>query len=514
MNRLNRTSLMKSILLGIIAILIVGCSSNSESENAGEGEVKQGGEAVVGYLTDISSYDPLKGSSGGDHALLWPVFDTLIKFTPELEPIPGLAESWDFEDDTTLVLHLREGVTFHDGTPFNAEAVKFNIERANSEESNVSDLENVESVEIVDDNTVKLHLKEPDSSLLLALSDRGGMMVSPTAYEEDPENFTQNPIGAGPFKMINRVPNGEIVFEAFEDYWDEGKPYLDKLIVKIISDENARLNALKSGEVDFAFNFSPNNIEHLKSDANLIVDESSHVAFRMIYLNTSMEPFDNKEFRLAVQHAIDRESLILGVNLGLGAPAHQPFPNEYWASDNNLNIEYDPEKAKSLLEESGIENPSFRMIHHSNALETKLAEAIKSQLQEIGINVELIPMEITAASGSFFAEKQEPALLALWTGRPDAQMTMSNLFSKVSFFNTGSYENTEIESLLNEAQATYDQEDRAKLYHQISRKGLLEEAMFIPVIFYPQVAGMTENVQGYEANLLGKPLFADLKISE
>lgn len=514
MKKINRFFVMKSLLFATIMFLVVGCSSDSDSEQTGEGEPIQGGEAVAAYQTDVSSYDPLNGSSGGDHALLWPVFDTLIKFTPDLEPIPGLAESWDFEDDTTLVLNLREGVTFHDGTPFNAEAVKFNLERANSEDSNVSDLENIEGVEVVDEHTVKLHLTEPDSSLLLALSDRGGMMISPTAYEEDPDNFAQNPIGAGPFKMVNRVPNGEVVFEAFEDYWDEGKPYLDKLTVKIMSDENTRLNAIRSGEVDFAFQFSPNNIEDLNNDPNLTVVESNHVAFRMIYLNLSMAPFDNKELRLAVQHGIDREALIQAVNFGMGEPAYQPFPNEYWAADEELKIDYDPEKSKQLIEESGIVNPSFTMIHHSNALESRLAEAIKNQLQEIGITVELQAMEITAASGSFFAEKQEPAALSQWTGRPDAQMTMNNLFSKDSFFNTGSYENPEIESLLEEAGATYEQEERAELYHQISQKGLLEEGMLIPVLFFPQVAVMNENIQGYEANLLGKPLFAELQLKE
>lgn len=193
------------LILLTIMVIIAGCSSESNSSddrtkesnddstaeviNSDDGTPKQGGEAVIAYYTDASSYDPILGGSGADHALLWPIYDTLISFNPELEPQPGLAESWDFPDDKTMVLHLREGVTFQDNTPFDAEAVKFNIERVNSEDSTVSDLKNVERVEVVDSLTVKLHLKQPDSSLLLALSDRGGMMVSPTAVKKYGEDF-------------------------------------------------------------------------------------------------------------------------------------------------------------------------------------------------------------------------------------------------------------------------------------------------------------------------------------
>lgn len=281
-----------SMLLVFSFFFVVGCSSQSSNKSTkepGNNTPEEGGELVFAYEADVSNYDPLDGSSGADHALLWPVFDTLITFTPELEAEAGLAESWEFTDDLTLTLELRDGVTFHDGTSLDAEAVKFNLDRANSEESNVSDLENIQSVEVVDSLTVKLNLKEADSSILLALSDRGGMMVSPTALKEMDEDFAQNPIGAGPYKMVSRIPNGEIVFEANEDYWDKGKPNLDKITVKIISDENTRINALKSGEVDVVYNISPSNLASLENDSSIKLEQRNSLAFRMIYLNAQME---------------------------------------------------------------------------------------------------------------------------------------------------------------------------------------------------------------------------------
>lgn len=517
------------LLLLALMVIIVGCSSKSgtseklsnsndskteETTNSKKGTPQKGGEVVIAYYTDVTNYDPIQGSGGSDHALLWPVFDTLISFTPELEPLPGLAESWDFPDDKTLVLHLREGVTFHDGTRFDAEAVKFNLERNNSEESKVADLENIESVEVVDPKTVKLNLKQADSSLLLALSDRGGMIVSPTAVKESGEDYSQKPVGAGPFKMVNRIPNGEIVFEAFEDYWQEGKPYLDKMTVKVMADENTRINALKSGEIDYADTISAGNVPNIENSSNLVLKDILPVRFRIIYLNSSMAPFDNKAVRLAVQHGINREALIEGINFGKGEPATQVFPKEYWAADKDMTIEYDPEKSKQLLKEAGLENVSFTLIQNANAQDAKMAEAIKGQLKEVGIDVDIQAMEINTATASYFSEKKAPALYSAWTGRPDPQMTINYLFSKDSFFNTGGYSTEEIESLISEAASSYDQAERIKLYKEISKQALLEEAIAIPVIFEPITSAMNEKVKGFEPNMIGKPIYSNIWMDE
>ncbi|PWA11813.1 ABC transporter substrate-binding protein [Pueribacillus theae] len=514
--------IIRFLLLIAFVFVIVGCSSKTsgqpkdngtkgnEASKTEEGKPQKGGEATFAYQTDVSNYDPILGSAGSDHALLWPVYATLIEFSPELEPEAGLAESWDFADDKTLQLTLREGVTFHDGTPFNAEAVKFNIERANSENSKVTDLKNIESVEVVDEKTVKLHLSQPDSSILLALSDRGGMMVSPTAVEEKGDDFSQNPVGAGPYKMEKRVPNGEIVFKAFEDYWQEGQPYLDKMTVKIMADENTRINALKSGEIDLADDIKPGNVQSLKNEANIILKDKTSVAFRMLYLNAEKEPINNKAVRQAILYGINRDAIIQAINFGSGESAYIPFPKEYWAADQNIKIDYDPEKAKQILKDAGVENVKIKMNHYSTAYEQRLAEAIKSQLAEVGIQVELQAMELQAAVSNYFVEKEVPMFLSSWTGRPDPQITIKNLFARDSFYNAGGHSTDEIESLISEAAGTYEQEGRAKLYSEISQKALLEEAIMIPIFFEPRAAAMNQSIKGYEPNLLGKPIFSTI----
>lgn len=279
MRKLNK--FISFIFLALL-LAIAGCSqknsaSNTQSsanpqKNQSSGEPKQGGDLLFGYDTDISNFDPILGNSGNDHALLYPIYDTLVNYNDKLEAAPGLAESWETPDDKTIILHLRQGVTFHDGTEFNAEAVKFNLERVNSEGSNVSDIKNVASVEAVDQYTVKLTLKQPDSSIILALSDRSGMMVSPTAVQKLGKDFAQNPVGAGPFKFVKWVPNGEIQYKKNENYWQKGLPYLNTITAKIMPDENTRLNALKSGQLNFYWNVSLNNVQVLEKDPNVVLD--------------------------------------------------------------------------------------------------------------------------------------------------------------------------------------------------------------------------------------------------
>lgn len=407
------TFIMRVLFLFALSVVVVGCSSNSDSNDeksadSNDGTPQKGGEVTIGYAVDVSSFDPIKSSSGSDFPFLYPVYDRLISFNEELEPQPGLAESWEIVDDTTIVLNLREGVTFHDGTPFDAEAVKFNMERFDSEDSVHANgsFSSIENIEVVDPMTVKLHLNKPDASLILALSEHGGVMVSPEAVKKHGDDYAQNPVGTGPYKMVKRVPNGEIVYERFEDYWDAENSYLDKITLKIMTEENTRINALKSGELDMVTRLSPMNIQSLESDANLELDKFVTLRFNNIYLNSTIAPFDDKAVRLAVLHGINREELIEAVSFGYGEPAYAPFPKGYWAANENLTIEYDPEKSKQILKDAGLENVSFKLLTYTDTFQTNLAEAIKGQLAEVGIDVEIETMELNTASSKFYDEKQ------------------------------------------------------------------------------------------------------------
>jgi peptide/nickel transport system substrate-binding protein len=521
---MRKISKVFSLLLMVILLVISGCSKNNAtsenatqqkpSDNQTKAEPKKGGSLVIAYDSDVSNYDPILGNSGNDHALLYPVYDTLVNYSADLVAKPGLAESWETPDDKTIILHLRKGVTFHDGTPFNADAVKFNLDRVRSQDSKVSDLSNVDTVELVDPQTVKLHLKQPDSSIILALSDRSGMMVSPDAVKKFGTDYGQNPVGTGPFKMVKWVHNGEIQLEANKDYWQKGLPYLDKITVKIMPDENTRLNALKSGQVQFYWNVSPDNTQVLKKDNNIALNSKMKVAFYNIYLNTKMAPFDKKEVRQALQFAIDRESLVKALTFNEGEAAYQTFPNDYWAANPKLKIKYDPEKSKELLKKAGLDSVSFDMFVPSTPFYQRIAEAVKGQVKEAGFNINILPMELTKGVALFFNEKQIPSNLTAWTGRPDPQQTINLLLSGKGFYNVGGETSDQKEELISKAAASYDQKEREKLYGEINQIAMVDESMTIPIMFTPSTAAMSLKVMGFEGTLLGKPRISFLWLDQ
>ncbi|WP_040209182.1 ABC transporter substrate-binding protein [Neobacillus jeddahensis] len=521
---LKRRKSFQMILLFLVTLTMVmaGCSnstsSNSEgktkSDNVSQGKPQQGGELTIAYAVDITNFDPIKGTTGNDHALLWPVYEPLVKFTPDMKPEPGLAESWEFPDEKTMILHLRKGVTFQDGTPFNADAVKFNIERVNSKDSQISDLKSIESVEIVDDSTAKVHLAKPDSSILLALSDRGGMMVSPTAVNKYGADYSQHPVGAGPFTVSNHIPNGQIEYAAFKDYWNKEQIYLDKMTVKVIPDANSQINALKSGQVDFVPGVAAQISSSLEKNPDIVLNSENTLGHFMLYLKASVEPFNNKAVRLAVLYGIDREQLIEAINFGQGEVADQPFPKGYWAHDDSINLNYDPEKSKQLLKDAGLKDVSFTLVTYPIEYWSRLANAIKGQLEKVGITVKIETLEANAAVQKFMTDNNTDALTGSWSGRPDPQMTINSLYSKDSFYNPGKISTPELEALIAEAASTYEQDKRAELYGKISNEAIIQQGIAIPLFTTPATHAMSKKVKGFEPNLLGKPIFSTLWVEK
>jgi peptide/nickel transport system substrate-binding protein len=525
--KFKRSFLTILMVLVALSMVLAGCNSSETSNSGGnksggktntgneaKGVPQKGGAITVAYVADITNFDPIKGTTGNDHSLLWPIYDTLVKFTPDLKPEPGLAESWEIPDDKTLILHLRKGVTFQDGTKFDAEAVKFNIERVNSADSQVSDLKSIESVEVVDEQTVKLHLSKPDSSVLLALTDRGGMMVSPTAVTKYGADYSQHPVGAGPFKVANHVPNGQIDYEANKDYWQKGQPYLDKITVKVIPDANSQVNALKTGQVDFVPGVQAQMIPSLEKNPKVVLSTEQTLGLNMLYLKTNVEPFNNQAVRLAVLYGIDRKEIINAINFGQGEATAQPFPKGYWAHDDGITIKYDPEKAKQLLKEAGLTDVSFTLVTYPIDYWTRLANAIKGQLEKVGITVKIEPLEANAAVQKFMTDKDTDALTGNWSGRPDPQMTINSLYSKDSFYNPGKLSTPELESLISEAAGMYDQDKRGELYGKIVNEAIIQQGFSIPLFSGSITHALDQKIKGFEPNLLGKPIFSELWVEQ
>lgn len=506
-------------LVATLALLFAACggdddtsAADASNENVGQDEAPSGGTLTMAISADPSSLDPQVGPSGTDHVVLYPMFDTLISFEPdELTPTPGLAESWSYDDDTTLRLTLREGVTFHDGTPLDAAAVKASLERFQQIGAH-ADLASVASIE-ADGRDVILNLSEPNSSLLLVLADRAGMIVAPSA-SEDPDGFANTPVGTGPFQFVEYSSGAEVVLERYPDYWGEGIT-LDRIEMRIIPDRKAAASALTSGQIDFADGLDTTDYEQLKASDNLEVVTSVGMWFDMMYLNLGSAPFDDPKVRQAINYAIDRDELVMGAANGLGQPAWMPVPAAHWAHDeaSATGWEHDPDKARSLLKEAGYgDGMSFKVVTQSSATEVRRNEIIQSQLAEVGIDMEIVPMDLNQGVQQYFEAQAFQAAQYAWSGRPDPGQTYYRLFAKESYQNPAKVELPGVEALLKQAVATDDLKERAEIYAQINEI-VIEEAPYVPLYFPERVTAYSDSVSGFEPNLLGKTRVATLSVS-
>lgn len=345
------------VFLVLFTLVAAGCAGSAGSQ--AQGTVDPDGTFVYAYPITVSRLDPHRASISQDGTTLFPAYDRLVHLAPDGELIPGLAESWEFSaDGTTLTMKLRRGVTFHDGATFDARAATMNLERAkNVEGSSVTtDIASIESVEIVDDYTIQVNLSKPDVSVIGALADRAGIQVSPRALEEG-VNLDEKMVGAGPFKMVSHTAGATTVFTRFDDYWGDPAK-VETLEIRVISDQVARLNALRTGQVD-ATTIGANQVRQVKNDPTLELKLNTELQYYYIVQNRSRAKQDDVRVRRAMVHALDRQSICETIFFGYCEVTDQPFPPGYYAYNDSIPdvlYEYNPDKARRLLEQAGATN--------------------------------------------------------------------------------------------------------------------------------------------------------------
>jgi len=445
-------------------------------------------------------------------------FDSTIRVTLNIceplvwepEPgkfVPGLAESWDISPDAkTYTFKLKQGVKFHDGTPFNAEAVKFTFDRvmdpATKAGQSHDQLGPYDHTEIVDDHTVKVIMKDGYAPLLTNLNGYLGI-VSPTAVKKDPAAFARAPIGTGPFMFKEWVPKDHITLVKNPDYnWGSsffkhtGPAYLDQVIFKIIPEGSVRVGTLKSGEIQYADDIDPLAYDELKKDPNFVVIEKGQPGSGYtLLLNTSSKgPISDPQVRLAMEYAIDREGLNKSVFQGLDKVASSPLMKVtlgYDASTEQI-YPFDPDKAKQILDAAGWKEGSdgirekdgqklaidFPIISRPN--DTAMATSIQASLRDVGIDLKVNPLERAAARDMVKQNKYDAGFMWFSYGDPDVLRTL--FYSKnVDAFNRAKYQVPEVDKMLEDAAATIDVAKRTALYAQIQQR-VLKDAVVVPLV--------------------------------
>ncbi|MBD8065843.1 ABC transporter substrate-binding protein [Devosia sp. PTR5] len=474
---------------------------------------------VVGQIAEPASLDPAVSTAANDFRIAVNMYDGLVRNKPgTLEIEPALATDWAISDDgLEYTFNLREGVKFQDGTPFNADAVKFNFDRMLKEDSPYADtgpfplaffFSSVENVDVVDDLTVKFTLNEPFAPFMSNLASPTGLIVSPAAVEKFGKDFGRNPVGTGPFKFEEWQSNSRVVVSRNEDYWDGPAP-LEAVIFRPITDANTRVAEMLSGGIDVLLETPPDNLAQFRDDANYQVMEAVGPHVWYVMLNAKDGPFADKKVRQAVNYALNKESLVNDVLQGTADVSAGPIPPAFnWAYNEDVQpYPYDPEKAKELLAEAGAEGAKLTFLvteGGSGMLDpVPMGTAIQADLAAVGLDVEIKTYEWN----TFLSEvnpglegKGDMAEMAWMTSDPDTLpfLTLRTAaFPDEGGFNSSYYSNPEVDELLDKARVSTDHDERADLYKQV-QKIVHDDAPWLFVANWKQNAVVTAQVGAFE----------------
>ena len=443
----------------------------------------------IGLAEDPDVLDPTRARTFVGRIVFSALCDKLFDIDEKLGYVPRLATAHEWSaDKKALTIKLRQGVTFHDGEPFDAEAAKYNIERHKTMKgSNRSgELRPVSSVDVVDASTIRLNLAAPFSPLLAALADRAGMMVSPKAARASGEDFANQPVCSGPFKFVERVAQDRIVLERFDGYWDKANIHFDKVIYTPIPDATVRLANLKSGQFDFIERAASSDMAALRKDSRFKTAAITEIGYQGITINlgksdrAKQNPLGkDARVREAFELSLDREGIVQVVMDGEATVGNQwVAPTNPFYAKNMPIPKRDVAKAKALLKEAGVANPSFSLMTATTADAQKIAQVVQAMAKEAGFDVKIQSTEF--ATSLNLADKGDfDAYILAWSGRADPDGNLYSFDACKQPLNYAGLCDPKVDELLNLSRTQSDAADRRKTFEQIAAIVLKER----PVVY-------------------------------
>ncbi|MGM7671135.1 ABC transporter substrate-binding protein [Microbacterium sp. A93] len=498
--------------LTLSAVLLTGCGGGSADEPSASAETDPDATISVGLRFLQNSWDPSKMPGATIVPIYQMVYDNLIGLDPELNLVPALAEEWATTDSgTTWELMLRDDAQFNDGTPFDAEDVKATLEYYAGEGSNTrADLDGLETIEVVDDTTVRITLASPNVGFPEVLAGRAGLMLS---SETVASGDFASPVGTGEYLVEEDVEGVEVQLVPNPDHWDPDVVQVAGVTLRWIEDPVAMANAMRSQEIDMAV-IEPSQADSIEA-AGIPTYEVQGAQLVGISLNPDLAPeLADPKVRKALAMAIDRDGILNGLMFGYGAEAHQFIAPERFGYDENLDeIPYDIEGARDLLAEAGYpEGFTYTMAAQAN--NRPIAEAIQASWAEIGVDVEL-----TFPPGAGVAE-------ATWT-QPTIPIATQNLVPEIdptpflwrhlstdTVRNPGEVEVPGLMDLLREAQVTEDQEERGEIFSEAAEITREETSAYIPVLWRNYTVAYSEDLVGVEEWQAGYPILDGVGVKQ
>lgn len=477
---------------------------------------------------DSYSLDPATTTDGESSRVTRQIFESLLDFEEESFDVrPGLAYDWEILDEGMRYrLFLREGIKFHDGTDFNADAVIFNFERwADPEHPHHYAEEGfiytyytgqfgghkgdeghiIEEIVKVDEYTIDFVLKYPSAPFLQNLAMSAFAIASPASWETYGPRTIEHPVGTGPFVFKEWKRNESITLVKNEDYWQEGYPLLDTVIFQVIPDNSARLTALKSEQIDIMDGLNPDDIAGIEADPRFQLWERLPNNVGYLGFNTQKPPFDDPNVRIALNHAVNKEALIVGLYNNLAISAKNPLPPGYLGYNDAIEeYPYDPEKAKALLAEAGFEDGfefdlwTMPVARPYMPDPQKAAEALQADFAAIGLKANIVTKEWAVYLEETQKGYQDVYMLG-WSGtNGDPDYFLSNLMSKNSIpgGNRSFYVNDQVSDLIASAVSELDFDKRDDMYQQILEQ-IHADAPWIPLVHNTPVLAGSSRVVNY-----------------
>lgn len=524
---MRKNKLLASFLgLSIIAATVLaGCSSSTGSEQAVPGNEttaeapKGGGVLVVARKADATTLDPhFITNNPSANYVLGKVYEGLVQRDKNMEYQPALATEWKQLDDKTWEFKLRQGVTFHDGTPFNADAVKKTFDRIFTKELNSTKaavFAMVKEVKVTDEFTVQFILDYPYAPLLASLVGNDGSIMSPKAIDQYGKEMARHPVGTGPFAFESWTPGQEMTLVKNDAYWGN-KAKVDKIVYKVVPEDATRIAMVEAGEAHIADNLPSSDLERAEASTSMNVVRAAGLGVEWIGFNTRKKPFDDVRVRQAIAHAIEKEVIIKGVYNGVGGSAVSALSPKVIGFNPNLqDYDYDVNKAKQLLAEAGLANGFKTSIITDDRKERiNLAEVLQSQLKGIGIDVEVKIMEYGAYLAAAAKGEHEIEIGGWGNATGDGDSVQYSVFHSDSFGDAGNhsfYANPEVDKLIEAARQEQDPQKRNEIYAKIQEIEL-KEAPLIPIRTIDYVAVTTKNVKDFWVDPIGFLMLNDVTI--
>ncbi|OCL27555.1 peptide ABC transporter substrate-binding protein [Orenia metallireducens] len=523
------------LVLALMAFIIVGCGGNQEgkvkndkqaiAENISEQD-KYGGTFQGRLSSDPATLDPAHSTDNQSSRIIYNIFDGLVQFNKDLEVVPAIAKDWKVsEDGLKWTFHLKEGVKFHNGREVKASDVVYSFTRildpkTKSERTWLFDsikgakdfqegkASNVEGLKAIDEYTVEITLAESFTPFLSVLAMDSAAIVPKEAVEKYGENFAQHPVGAGPFKFVEWQHDNKVVLEKNEEYYVEGRPYLDKAVYRVILEGQSALAEYEQGNIYHMVDddIPSGQIKRVLNPNGEFNNDLIKIPRLVTYyfgFNTQKAPFNNKKVRQALNYAVNKNIIAEVVKNGTVKAAHGILPPGMPGYNPNLEgYPYNIEKAKELLAEAGYPDGlpgTYELAYNTSKAHQNVAEAVQANLKQIGVNVELINMDWGTYIDKVDNGGTEIFRLSWGADYPDPDNFLYVLFHSKNAGPGGNgafYKNPEVDRMLDKARSMESGKDRIALYQKIEKQ-IVEDAPWIPIYYYTTIALVKPFVNNY-----------------